>query len=191
MTGDKVIVNDQTVWEASPETGLTGLYKELGLEYPKFYKMDQLSQAAFLAVELLLQAAPALKESADDGVALLFANAESSSATDARFRKSYEEDRLPSPSLFVYTLPNIALGEIAIRNKWYGEHMFGFFPNFTPDFYMATSEIMLQQGSEAVIGGWLNVRDQRDVLVFVLWAAPQEGAVRLTEATLNNLMHID
>ena len=42
------------------------------------------------------------------------------SESTIRNRKSF----YPSPAVFVYTLPNIVTGEIAIRNKYYGETNF-------------------------------------------------------------------
>ena len=31
------------------------------------------------------------------------------------------DEKSPSPAIFVYTLSNIVIGEISIRNKWFGE----------------------------------------------------------------------
>jgi hypothetical protein len=146
---------------------LTAFYKQKGCEYPKFYKMDLLSKVAFLSVEILKEMYPRLTESADDSVGLLFANSESSSATDLKFRESYEKELLPSPSLFVYTLPNIAMGEVAIRNKWYGAQMFAVFPNFAPAFFAEYGSLMCSNGAGLVIGAWLDVRDRLDSLFFV------------------------
>ena len=36
----------------------------------------------------------------------------------------HDDDFYPSPSIFVYTLPNIVTGEIAIRHHYYGETAF-------------------------------------------------------------------
>ena len=43
-----------------------------------------------------------------------------------RFQETIQhaDSYYPSPALFVYTLPNIVTGEIAIRNKYYGETSF-------------------------------------------------------------------
>lgn len=147
---------------------LLALYRHIAHDYPKFYKMDLLSKASFLGVELLKSSCPGLASAPDDAVALLFANSESSSDTDIRFKDSYEIERLPGPSLFVYTLPNIALGEISIRNKWYGEHMFAVFPNFASAYFADHGMLLLNDGAEWVIGGWVNVRNGPDALIFVM-----------------------
>ena len=154
----------------STESWFKQLYKELGVDYPKFYKMDSLAQAGFLASELIKKIIPAISDTyKDDEIALLFANKESSADTDIRFLESYEEKKTPSPSLFVYTLPNIVLGEIAIRNKWYGENMFAVLPKFAPEFFVQYGTILLSTGSKAVLAGWLGILEGRvEVFVFLV-----------------------
>lgn len=164
--------NDQ-----SADTWFKQLYKELALDYPKFYKMDMLSQAGFLASEFIKKTFPELISSyADDEIALLFANSESSADTDIRFKESYQDRKSPSPSLFVYTLPNIVLGELAIRNKFYGENMFAVFPKFAPDFFLQYGEIMLTTGSKAVLAGWVNIlKGKVEVSVFLIEQNKADG----------------
>ncbi len=106
---------------------LTAAYRSLGADYPKFFRMDTLSRLGFIASELLLSAVesgdrPASRQ--DRGV--IFWNRSASLCNDLHYQKTISDPRnwFPSPSLFVYTLPNIVCGEIAIRNKWYGETMF-------------------------------------------------------------------
>lgn len=116
INGEVVVrKNDQ-----SQDSWFKQLYKELALEYPKFYKMDMLSQAGVLGFEYIKRQYPELLTAyADDELALLFANQESSADTDIRFKDSYQDKKSPSPSLFVYTLPNIvpALSPICCSAK--------------------------------------------------------------------------
>ncbi|MCF0056434.1 hypothetical protein [Dyadobacter sp. CY356] len=163
--------------EESADSWFKQLYKELALEYPKFYKMDMLSQAGFLGSELIKKTNPGLlTDYADDEIALLFANSESSADTDIRFRESYLEKKTPSPSLFVYTLPNIVLGEIAIRNKWFGENMFAVLPKFTPDFFIQYGSVLLNTGSKAVLAGWLGILEGRvEVFMFLVETENKNG----------------
>ncbi len=182
VTNNGVVLDGEKLLSfESADTGenLLALYRHIGQDYPKFYKMDLLSKTSFLAVELLKSSCRELASAADDAVALLFANSESSTETDIRFRDSYEIERLPGPSLFVYTLPNIALGEISIRNKWYGEHMFAVFPNFAPAYFAGHSGLLLNDGAEWVIGGWVDVRNGADALVFVMDKGEDTGRDRL------------
>lgn len=163
--------------EESADSWFKQIYRELALEYPKFYKMDMLSQAGFLSSELIKRANPDLISSyKDDEIALLFANSESSADTDIRFKESYQDKKTPSPSLFVYTLPNIVLGEIAIRNKWFGENMFAVLPKFTPDFFVQYTTILLNTGSRAVLAGWLGILEGRvEVFMFLTESENNNG----------------
>jgi len=170
FTSEGIFVNGEKRFTLNHfEEELTDVYRQLSVEYPKFYKMDLMSKVSFLGVELLkgVDSELALHRE-DEEVGLLFANSESSSQTDLRFEESYTRDGLPSPSLFVYTLPNIAMGEIAIRNKWYGAHMFSVFPNFAAAYFADYGRLMLKDGAKRVVGGWVDVREQPDTAFFVL-----------------------
>src|SRR6185503_17555551 len=84
-------------------------YDWVQLMYPKYYKMDRLSKLGLLASEILLK-----EYKRDASTAVVLSNAHSSLDTDLRFWESAKTQA--SPSLFVYTLPNIVAGEICIRN---------------------------------------------------------------------------
>lgn len=102
---------------------LSDLYHHLRAEYPKFFKMDVLCKTGFLAAEILLEAEKAERFVMRNDRAVLLCNASSSITTDRKFIEGIAniDDFYPQPSLFVYTLPNIVTGEIAIRNKFSGE----------------------------------------------------------------------
>ncbi len=136
---------------------LLQLYKSLGIDYAKFHKMDLLAKTAFLGSELIIKNTHHLDNTKDDEVALCFANRESSAYSDANFIKSYAEDGNPSPSHFVYTLPNILLGEIAIKNKWYGENLFLIFPKFDAQEFTEQANVLLATSSKSCLCGWINV----------------------------------
>jgi hypothetical protein len=52
---------------------------------------------------------------------LLLFNSVSSLDNDEKFQASMSD--FPSPSLFVYTLPNLMIGELCIRYKIHGENI--------------------------------------------------------------------
>lgn len=119
--------NGTCVYEAGSEIStlefLNQLYKHLEINYPKFFKMDLLCKLGILASELLLKD---LSETERISTAIYLCNRASSLETD---RKHYaniqsESGYFPSPSVFVYTLPNIVIGEICIRHKIMGEGIF-------------------------------------------------------------------
>ena len=161
----------------SEDSWFKQIYKEQEFVYPKFYKMDLLSQAGFLGAELIKRANLRVAGSyPDDEIAMIFANSSSSTDTDMRFLRSYEGNSSPSPSLFVYTLPNIVLGEIAILNKWYGENMFAILPNFEPGFYINYLNITKAGGSKAALCGWLEILEGKvDVFLFFVEENEETG----------------
>lgn len=97
---------------------LPELYRQWAGDYPKFFKMDTLSRLGFLLAEMLVQDEPGRFEPREDRAVLVFSRA-GCLADDRHYAASMAD--YPSPALFVYTLPNIVTGEIAIRNKWAGE----------------------------------------------------------------------
>ena len=112
------MLNGQPI--AVQETGdkmLVELYRRYAGDYPKFFKMDTLCRLGFIAAELLL------KEQKVDTVVL--ANRSASIKNDTDYLATISDDNYyPSPALFVYTLPNIVTGEIAIRHHIQGETSF-------------------------------------------------------------------
>ncbi|MDR3095088.1 MAG: hypothetical protein LBU62_10695 [Bacteroidales bacterium] len=120
-----VYKNDAKVFEAQendPPAFLAALYRELRLDYRKFFKMDNLSKLAFLASEILLDGWIDRNVPHQDIAVILF-NRSASLDIDATYQQSIRDgdNFFPSPSEFVYTLPNIMTGEIAIRNRIFGE----------------------------------------------------------------------
>lgn len=97
---------------------LTELYRQWVGDYPKFFKMDVLSRLGFLLTERLVGSDENRFQPREDRAVLVFSR-EGCVANDRNYVATMKD--FPSPSLFVYTLPNIVAGEIAIRNKYAGE----------------------------------------------------------------------
>ena len=99
---------------------LTEIYRGHIGDYPKYFKMDLLSRLVFLASEILLRLEG---EDSDKERAIVLFNRTSSIVSDRSHIASYSGDGnfFPSPSVFLYTLPNIVTGEIAIRHGYTGE----------------------------------------------------------------------
>jgi hypothetical protein len=144
------------------------VYSKMKLDYPKFYKMDALAKMAFLGFELM-ESVSSFEHFEDNDVALLFANRNSSYDTDLRFIESYTEKGSPGPSLFVYTLPNILTGELAIRKKWFGENIFFIQENFDPEFFIDQINFYFRKGSKACLCGWVDsANDKEECFLFVV-----------------------
>ena len=99
-------------------TDLTKLYREIGVGYPKFFKMDTLCKLGFLATELLLHDESERFIPREDRAVITFSR-HGCECNDRHYIDTLAD--YPSPALFVYTLPNIVGGEIAIRNRYEGE----------------------------------------------------------------------
>ena len=126
-------------------------YKKFGFDYPKFHKMDALSKLAFIASEM------ALKEEENKSTALVFANRSSSLDTDMKYQESInsQENYFPSPAVFVYTLPNICLGEISIRHQLQTENAFFVTDEFDEEFMNLYAGQLLKSGkADRVLVGW-------------------------------------
>lgn len=123
ITPDSVVLNGEPIQtKATGVELLTELYRHYVNDYPKFFKMDELSKLGFVASELLLKGEEEHHEEQEDRAVILF-NRSSSICNDRKYQKTiqHDDDFYPSPSIFVYTLPNIVTGEIAIRHHYYGE----------------------------------------------------------------------
>lgn len=130
------------------------LYVQFHIEYPKFYKMDSLCKLAFLGAELLLE-----ENKLHGETAILLGTRSGSLFTDQKFQESIRDRQnyFPSPAVFVYTLPNIMLGEICIRHGITGENSCFMMENFDPDFFQFYVENLLEKDSYAnCIAGWVD-----------------------------------
>lgn len=159
------------------------LYRQLELDYPKFYKMDALAKMAFLGTEMIGRESD-LSMWGEDDLALIFANRYASFDTDQRFIESYAEKGNPSPSLFVYTLPNILTGELAIRHKWYGENIFFILEKFDPAFFIDQINFYFRKGSKACLCGWVEAHNGKEECTLFLVSSEDET---LGEQDLINL----
>ncbi|MGK7649997.1 3-oxoacyl-ACP synthase [Capnocytophaga sp. G1920] len=131
--------------------------KALQMDYPKFFKMDNLSKLAFLAAEVLLRP---FSQSEKNSVALVFANRSASLDTDLKHQAtiSNPHEYYPSPAVFVYTLPNICLGEISIRHQLKTENSFFVFDSYeqAEPFLQQYSQALLAQGkAQSVLMAWV------------------------------------
>lgn len=174
LTPQKLIIDGQLVSEASAEgKWLTQLYKKYIDDYPKFYKMDGLSRLGFVASELLLKCdVNELKEGRDDR-AIVLCNHSSSIAADRKFLASIA---FPSPSVFVYTLPNIVTGEIAIRHQYRGETSFYILPERDEALmHQLFASAFADEHTTSLLGGWLDYEDSQHFEA-VLWIAQREDS---------------
>src|SRR5580693_3164915 len=156
---NRIYMQGGIVWEqprGGPADFLLACYQHFGFQYPKFYKMDQLSKLGWLAAELLLSDGLDLTDYRPEDIAVVLSNANSSLDTDYKYFATVTE--IPSPALFVYTLPNIVIGEICIRHKFKGENAFFIFDSFDAGFTETyVRDLMMTGNARACICGWVEV----------------------------------
>lgn len=143
-------------------------YRSLGINYPKFFKMDPLSKLAFLAADVLLCGEGTDSENTEN-TAIVLSNRASSLDTDRMHQQTIQdqEDYYPSPAVFVYTLPNICIGEICIKHKLYAENSFFIFDRFNPGHLYTYANSLLALGkAENVLCGWVEL-DGEDYEAFL------------------------
>ncbi len=124
ITTTEVILDRKPITvQESGDKMLVELYRRYVGDYPKFFKMDTLSRLGFIAAELLLKQSAISGEQSVD--AIILANRSASIKNDTDYLATISNGNYyPSPALFVYTLPNIVAGEIAIRHHIQGETAF-------------------------------------------------------------------
>ena len=173
--GHQVHITPQGIWldgkvfaidkEGKQSSLLTALYKQIIGNYPKYYKMDGLCRLGFIASELLLKAERdegSFTEDINKTRAIVFFNRSSSIASDKKYLASIAEkdNYFPSPSVFVYTLPNIVTGEIAIRNGYHGETSFYILPHKNELLMQDIIETtFMDEQTTSVLTGWLDYED--------------------------------
>ncbi|MCF1190195.1 3-oxoacyl-ACP synthase [Mangrovimonas sp. AS39] len=162
-------------------------YKQCGVAYPKFFKMDDLSKLALVAADILLKHEGVQPEN-EENIALIFSNKASSLNTDRSHQESIQnkDNYYPSPAVFVYTLPNICLGEISIKYKLYSENSFFIFDNFNAEHLYHYSQSLIQsKQAEKVLCGWVDV--DNDTYEAFLYLVSKNGSHEHTINEINKL----
>ena len=159
---------------------LTALYRAEVGDYPKFFKMDTACKLGFLLAERLAEE-PRFTPREDRAV-LMFSTC-GSLCNDRHYEASVRE--FPSPSLFVYTLPNIITGEIAIRNKYEGETSAYVLERFEPETFVALVEQAFQDAvTESAVCGWVDVRADDDFTAFAFLVERGGTGMELNKETI-------
>ncbi len=182
-------VDNQLVMEA-PENLFPDFaklaYQKFEIKYPKFFKMDKLSKLAFLSAELILR--KTIKDEMNKNIALVFANQSASLDTDVNYQKTIDDrnDYFPSPAVFVYTLPNICVGEICIKHQLQSENIFFVTEKFNSELMFNYAESILNQGkADRVLCSWVELYNE-DYQSFV-YLVDKEGQIEHSIENLNKL----
>ena len=130
-------------------------FKSFGESNMKFYKMSDMCKALYVAVERLL-ALEGFDNIEPTRRAIVLANSSASLDADIVHQQILNRHLAEgaSPAAFVYTLANVAAGEMCIRHKIQGENTF-FIENedsgFTQEY---ARNLIIHNHANAVIYGW-------------------------------------
>lgn len=180
ITGDRIVVNDRVDTmprgamlhgAMSHEDYLIALYRRYGIAYPRFFRMDNLCKLAFVAAELLLRDGGVTRRYGSD-VAVVLSNGSSSIDTDLRYAVTFSDTAayFPSPALFVYSLPNVMIGELCIRHAVMGENALLIAEEFDPFLLCDYIDMAFRLGTmECCVTGWVELSaERREAILFLV-----------------------
>lgn len=169
------------------------VYKELAINYPKFHKMDFLCKLGFLSSEILLKNQDQGSNYRGEEIGIILTNSSSSLETDRKHQETInnKSDYFPSPSIFVYTLPNVVIGELCIRHKIYGEGCFYITPEYDPHvLYRQTKQLFDLDIARCCITGWVETDQGKYESLFFLVEECKETESGIIKFSPDNLEKI-
>lgn len=100
---------------------LTEIFKESLADGSRFFKMDLFSRLAYVATGLLLKDVPGGYAPEETGMLIFTLNG--SVLADRKHLSTFvkPDEYYPSPAIFINTLPNVVLGEMAVTHRIKGE----------------------------------------------------------------------
>ncbi len=195
IKNNKLFVDGKLIFSDDKENSLAAFlklaYKSIAPTYNKFFKMDEISKLAFIAAEVLLKDIN-LENYKPEDISIVLSNSDSTLVTDKNHQQTIVDDNnfFPSPKIFVYTLPNIMIGEIAIRHKFKGENAFFIVENFSEDLMVVhINSLFLANKTKAAVGGWVN-QSGTDYEAFLFFVSPSDG-IRFNALEIKRLHNIN
>jgi len=145
-------------WRAESTFSPIQIYKQFIGNYPKIYKMDRLCQVAFVASEMIL------RDCAEKPQSIILFNRSSSILSDRKHLAVLDKYGISSPSVFLYTLPNIMLGEIAIRHQIHGESSLYILEKHDEELMKQVIDATIMFGeSDCILTGWVDCPDEQHI----------------------------
>jgi len=192
ISNDTVYKNGNPVFknkESEISAFLESAYVFADPKYPKFYKMDNLSKLGFLASEILLKDNEQARTYPAEEVGIVLSNASASLDTDVKYYKTVSD--FASPALFVYTLPNIVIGEICIRNGFKGENAFFISERFDASFMVDYVDNLINNNIlQCCICGWVELFKESYKAAFFLVDRNTDNPSVSTFFDTNQIVHI-
>ncbi|MBN1197768.1 MAG: hypothetical protein JXA23_00355 [Bacteroidales bacterium] len=162
--------------------------------------MDSLSKLGFISAELICQKID-LNRYNKNRVGIVLSNSSGSLDTDLVHQQSIHDrsQYFPSPSVFVYTLPNIMIGEICIRHQLKGENALLISERFdSRQLFSYVHHLFLEKQVDVCLTGWVELlKEQFDAFLMAVEPAATDyskeksgGALPFSEETMNELYKI-
>lgn len=193
IRNQKILRNGTIVFESEAigNEFLREAYEDgLKIDYPKFYKMDVLGKLGIIATDVLLKDFDFTKYAPEE-IGIVLSNKNASIEADVNYYESAKS--YPSPALFVYTLPNIVIGEISIRYKFKAENAFFISENFDADWlHFYVNDLMQNHRLKACICGRVeSVNGEHDLCLFLIESQPNKKEVTFTTENLNEIYGLE
>lgn len=169
---------------------LSTIYNHLQPTYPKFFKMDNLCKAGFLAAEIVMKNHKLGDSDTRTDCSMVLMNRSGSLDNDRRYQQTIRtKEYFPAPSVFVYTLSNIVLGEIAIRHRLQGETSCYLSEQFSAEeLLQLTEDALAVNQSTFGLCGWVEVGENGcDVLLTVVGESENDSQYDFSIENLNKL----
>jgi hypothetical protein len=177
--------------EANLQDFLLMAYRHFELNYPKFYKMDNLSKLGWLAAEILLKDSFVPDNCKPEEMGVVLSNNNASLDTDIKYYETAKD--IASPALFVYTLPNIVIGEICIRHNFKGENAFFIFNEFDAGFIQQYVNNLINNNIlQCCICGWVELLgDTYKTVLFLVEKNNTGKSILFTKENINKTYQIE
>lgn len=162
-------------------------YRHFSISYPKFHKMDNLSKLGFLASEILLKNLDLTKYE-PERIAINIINKNSSIDTDIKYNNLLQKGT-SSPAIFVYSLPNIMIGEICIRHKIKGDNLIFISDKYDTELnFSYTSSLFNTNIADVSICGYVDYCDNAyEAFLFIVEKDNRDVFLPFTNHTVNQL----
>ncbi len=193
IANNSIVKNGEKDFELKDETiaqFLDAIYQEYHISYPKFHKMDNLSKLGFLTAEVVLKDLTLTEKFDPYKIGVIVSNESSSLDTDLSYFNTVKKG-IASPALFVYTLPNIVIGEICIRNGLKGENTFFISDKYEIDSQVKYVNSLLNNGViDACICGWIELMSEKyESFLYLVVKGGESNQLQHTAENIKTVYH--
>ncbi len=189
LRNNQIILDGKVIFENKELTAfdfLQAAYDHFQINYPKFFKMDSLCKTGFIVNEILLRDKKLSEEFQPEEIGIIFSNANSSLDSDIRYEASIANT--PSPALFVYTLPNVLIGELCIRHRIKGETACFVFDIFDATFQSDYVNLLFEtEKVKTCVSGWADYYNGKAETFFYLAETGKENSLTHNSSNVNKI----